>query len=484
MFPTRDFVSASGYTITEGPVTVSVIRNGITVATSEPITPQDDPATPTFDGIVDVNHPGGGCWTGITPDIRPGDIVRLTTAAGVPDQTTSANVIALRAIQTGPDTIQVHGTAQDALGKPLPADSLRQRIVSVGGLFDVNGRRVLQASIGGQAAGDDGSLAYDAPGSINWTATYSLLSAADVQRALDADSRIIWLGTNPLGFVENTLFENGTGVVGGPAAPCTAPAEATAVAILAPAALTFADQQVGSTSASKGVTLTNTGTLPLHVSSISLSNLNPADFGIASNTCGPLPFTEAPGATCSVGVAFKPTADGARSAALVFQDDSPGSVQTVPLSGNGTPAPQGAASLTPTSLSFAPQQVGTTSASQSVTLTNTGAGALAVGSITPSGDFLLSGNLCTGKTLTPNQSCVATVAFKPAASGARTGSLSFADGAPNSPQTVALSGNGVVVQLTAPSTPTLAAGSDSGTKGDSITNVNTPTFTGTSTSGT
>jgi len=49
---------------------------------------------------------------------------------------------------------------------------------------------------------------------------------------------------------------------------------------------------------------------------------------------------------------------------------------------------------------------------------------------------------------------------------------------------VALSGNGVVVQLTAPSTPTLAAGSDSGTKGDSITNVNTPTFTGTSTSGT
>ncbi|TME92824.1 MAG: choice-of-anchor D domain-containing protein, partial [Chloroflexi bacterium] len=129
----------------------------------------------------------------------------------------------------------------------------------------------------------------------------------------------------------------------------------------------------------------------------------------------------------------------------------------MPLSGNGTPAPQGAASLTPTSLSFAPQQVGTTSASQSVTLTNTGAGALAVGSITPSGDFLLSGNLCTGKTLTPNQSCAATVAFKPAASGARTGSLSFADGAPNSPQTVALSGNGVVVQLTAPSTPTLAA---------------------------
>src|SRR4051812_19258890 len=76
VFPQRDFVSASGYV--EGDlVTVEVIHpNGTKPAsTATNVVPQDDPATPDFDGIVEVNHPGGACWETVTPDIRPGDRV-------------------------------------------------------------------------------------------------------------------------------------------------------------------------------------------------------------------------------------------------------------------------------------------------------------------------------------------------------------------------------------------------------------------------
>ena len=73
-------------------VTVSVLRqDALTgvwkeISHSNPITPQDDPKTDGFDGFVEVNHPGGGCWQIVTPDLRPGDVVRYTNAAGILDR--------------------------------------------------------------------------------------------------------------------------------------------------------------------------------------------------------------------------------------------------------------------------------------------------------------------------------------------------------------------------------------------------------------
>ena len=235
VFPQRDFVSASGYT-QDDRVIVSVIHpNGTTLSTDPAnlITPQADPrAAPgaPFAGIVEVNHPGGACWFQTTPDIRPGDVVRIEIAAnaadptrvGRADQTTVANVTAGRPLQVAPDTVVVHGTAQDAAGGQLPLAQLEQRIVANRQVFLVNGRRTLRAT---SAAGADGTLAYDSPTSTSWTATYTGLAAADVTRALGAESRLLWLGRDPLAAVENTIYENGAGVVAGPAAPCTAPLE-------------------------------------------------------------------------------------------------------------------------------------------------------------------------------------------------------------------------------------------------------------------
>jgi hypothetical protein len=222
VFPQRDFVSASGFSA-GSTYTVSVIHpSGTTVSTASGIAPKDDPSTPGFDGIIEVNHPGGVCWTGVTPDIRPGDKVRVTNDAdGNAEETTVANVTAQRPVQTGPDSVEVHGTAQNADGTPIDVTQLEQRLVIAGDTF-ANGRRTLRAT---SAAGSDGTLSYDAASSTNWTATYTGLSAADVTKALAAESRILWLGTAPAAVVEQTVYENGAGVTAGPAAPCTAPLE-------------------------------------------------------------------------------------------------------------------------------------------------------------------------------------------------------------------------------------------------------------------
>lgn len=219
-FPQRDFVSADGFTDATS-VTVRVIRNGVTIATSDPIVP--DAAT----GLVEVNHPGGGCWVGTTPDILPGDEIMTTPDVGVSEATTTANVTAGVGQDVGGDIV-VHGTAQDAAGKPLPIDQIEQRLVANRDAFDANGRRTLRADAAGTG---DGTLAYDPvdaatnPKGINWTATYKGLDNADRARGVSVESRILWLGANPASGQELTIYENAPdgSIVAGPSAPCTAP---------------------------------------------------------------------------------------------------------------------------------------------------------------------------------------------------------------------------------------------------------------------
>lgn len=107
-------------------------------------------------------------------------------------------------------------------------------------------------------------------------------------------------------------------------------------------------------------------------------------------------------------------------------------------------------SLSPTSLTYATQLVNTTSAGKVVTLTNTGNATLQITSIaiggTNAADFSQTASTC-GATLNAGKSCTVTVAFTPKAKGSRTASLNFTDNAPGSPQSVALSGIGTVVQL-------------------------------------
>jgi hypothetical protein len=189
-------------------------------------------------------------------------------------------------------------------------------------------------------------------------------------------------------------------------------------------------EPVGSTSPVEVVTVYDLGTDPLTVSSVVISG----DFAVQSNNC----TTVSPaGGSCAIGVTFTPTQVGALTGTLTITDSSAGSPHTVQLFGIGA---QPSVVPSPKTVSFASQAVGTSSAAQTVTLTNSSSLNAKITQIQVSGDFT-EVNSCP-LTLTPSNSCVVDVTFKPTASGTRAGTLTITDSAPNSPQTVSLSGTG------------------------------------------
>jgi uncharacterized repeat protein (TIGR03803 family) len=106
--------------------------------------------------------------------------------------------------------------------------------------------------------------------------------------------------------------------------------------------------------------------------------------------------------------------------------------------------------LSPTSLSFGSQAIDTTSAAKSVTVKNSGSVTLDIGSISVGTNFAISANTC-GSTLGAGKKCKVSVTFTPTEPGSLTGTLSFADNASGSPQTVSLSGAGEAQATLTPS---------------------------------
>src|SRR2546429_439791 len=182
------------------------------------------------------------------------------------------------------------------------------------------------------------------------------------------------------------------------------------------------------------VTLTNTGTAALTINSFAASG----DFAATStgaSACPTSPATLAAGANCTINVTFTPTASGARTGTLSLADNAGGSPQIMTLSGNGTAPGVG---LAPTSLGFGNQPLATTSTPMTVTLTNTGTAALTINSFAASGDFAATSTWASAcpkspATLAAGAHCTINVTFTPSALGARTGPLSLADDAGDSP---------------------------------------------------
>src|SRR6202043_2278965 len=98
-------------------------------------------------------------------------------------------------------------------------------------------------------------------------------------------------------------------------------------ASFAPTSLTFGNQNVNTTSAAQTVTLTNSGTAALTITSIVAS----APYA-QTNTC---PASVAAGANCSINVTFTPTVTGSQPGTITVTDNATGSPQTVALSGTG-----------------------------------------------------------------------------------------------------------------------------------------------------
>ena len=112
---------------------------------------------------------------------------------------------------------------------------------------------------------------------------------------------------------------------------------------------------------------------------------------------------------------------------------------------NQTPPP---IAVSPSSLSFGNQLVGTTSSALVVKVSNNGATATTVNT-SASGDFAQTNNCpVSPATLAPAASCTISVTFKPTATGVRNGAITVSSELPGSPQTVTLTGTGVAPAVT------------------------------------
>jgi hypothetical protein len=225
----------------------------------------------------------------------------------------------------------------------------------------------------------------------------------------------------------NTVLLMGAGV---------APA---AKASISPTSLAFGSVTVGATSPAKVITLSNTGTAALGITSITMAGTNPADFPF-TKTCG---ASLAAGANCSVSVTFKPAAAGARSASVSLALST--GTLTAAVGGTGVLAAK--ASLSPTPVTFGSQTVATASTAKAFTLKNVGGASLTISSYaftgTNAADFSQT-HTC-GTSLAGGASCTIHVVFKPTAAGTRTATLAVGTSAGSA--TAAVSGTGAAAAV-------------------------------------
>jgi hypothetical protein len=197
-----------------------------------------------------------------------------------------------------------------------------------------------------------------------------------------------------------------------------------------PASLTFTSQVVATTSAAQSVTLTNNGSAAAELS-ISASG----NFAQTNNCNGSL----SAGGSCTVNVTFAPTDVGTIGGAVTIADNASNSPQIVGLSGTGaTPI-----TLSPASLAFGNQAVGTTSPAKTVTVTNNQTTTLNF-SFAASGNYSAVGSgssPCTAS-LGAKKTCTLSVTFTPTANGAINGAVTFTDTTIVKQQEVTLSGTG------------------------------------------
>jgi hypothetical protein len=260
------------------------------------------------------------------------------------------------------------------------------------------------------------------------------------------------------------------------AVPLSGSAVAAADVTAAPASLAFGTTDVNGISASQVVTFRNSGGFTYLAGEEAAG-----DFGIVENSCGA--FLNA-GAGCQLKIAFEPTSDGPRNGAVTITERS-GLAHSVLLSGIGRGTP--AVSVSAVALIFPTTGVGSTSAVQTVTLSNIGTAALALSPSSITGDFIILTNSC-GSGLAAGASCALSIVFTPTDAGPRDGALTLTDAISSHRIPLNGMGNGTPIVTLAPtslaftSTPVGAPSAEAvitlSNNGTSSTSLRTASATG------
>jgi 6-phosphogluconolactonase (cycloisomerase 2 family) len=231
-----------------------------------------------------------------------------------------------------------------------------------------------------------------------------------------------------------TIFDNA------PGSPQALVLTGTGIAreTVSPSSLNFGTVAIGETSAIKTIKLTNNTVSSITITGITASGGFTA-IPAGTGGCG---STLAANASCTEDVFFTPTELGAVDGSVIFEDAS--SQQYVTLTGKGSGTADSPITLTPATLTFGNQSVGTTSADQGVVIKNTGATSLRL-TIAASGSYLKSnpGSGACSSSLAAGASCTIDVQFSPAVLGAIDGGVSVSYSGTNSPQIVGLTGTGI-----------------------------------------
>jgi len=234
--------------------------------------------------------------------------------------------------------------------------------------------------------------------------------------------------TDTAGFSPQLIALSGTGS-GGTAAPLA----------FTPTTLTFTTQAVGTTSPAKSLTVKNSSASSLTLETIAITG----DFsatGSGATPCKPN-LNLAAAATCTLSVTFSPAlgASGSISGGVVITDNA--TINQQILDAKGTTALP--LTFAPATLTFSPQTVATTSAAQTVTLTNNLASSVSL-TITGSGDYtaIPGGATPCSSALAAKAHCTFTVTFTPSAVGTRASAITVTDSVTPAVQTLNTTGIG------------------------------------------
>lgn len=218
----------------------------------------------------------------------------------------------------------------------------------------------------------------------------------------------------------------------------------------------FGSINLGAASATETLTINNTGTATLSGLAVSISGANPGDFTLET----PATTFLAPSAGTTFKVAFRPTASGTRTATLQLASNDPDENPfTVTLTGTGVAVPEivitradstelvdGSATI-----GLGSANLGTSSATQTLTIRNTGTAPLTGLAISTTGhtaDFVVSSPAAI--TLAPGATTSFSIFFRPTAAGARTAALAIANNdADENPFDINLTGTGVAIPVIA-----------------------------------